>query len=226
MSSVPIQTEVFNAPDAFYKAAESLIRISLQHETEAPAAVMISGGSTPIPLFDLIAADPFTVQENARILYSDDRHVPADSLESNFGVSWPMLEALQLSESQVIHVEPDLSLEEAAEKYDADLAAFFEAGGTIPIAFLGMGTDGHTCSLFTQEDLEKSKDRLAIAVERKTPPNRVSVTPTVLERAERIIFLMRGADKAAVVEQLLAHPDELIAGRAIAGCRHVEVWRV
>src|SRR5690606_24873847 len=104
--------------------------------------------------------------------------------------------------------------------------AFIEAGGAFPLAFLGLGTDGHTASLFSREDLDRAAGRWASPTPRPTPPDRVTVTPATLARVDRIVFLVAGRDKDAVTQQLLDSPTSVIAGQAVEGARHVEVWSV
>lgn len=216
----------FADAQALNDACEAAMREVLAGATaDAPRAVMLSGGRTPLALFQQIAAHPFPVGSGAWITYTDDRHVPVESPESNFGATLPMINALGLPLERVLRVNTELSLEDAAARFHADFEAFFAAGGTIPVAFLGMGTDGHTCSIFTREDFERGAGRYASPTWRPTPPHRVTVTPMLLERCERVIFLLVGADKAAVIKQLLEAPETMPAGWATAGCKHVELWR-
>ncbi len=206
-------------------ACEALIRETLQAATDAPAAVMLSGGRTPLALFNQIAAAPFPIGAQAYITYTDDRHVPVDSPESNFGATLPMITALGLPLERVLRVDTSLSLEDAATAFHQRFVEYFESGGTIPVAFLGIGTDGHTCSLFSQDDIDRGAGRFASPTTRPTPPHRVTVTPQLLKRCGQIIFLITGADKEAVLRQLLDTPEAIPAGRAVAGCTNVSVWR-
>lgn len=220
-----MQVKHFEDVTSLNCACADLIRETLQAAVEVPAAVMLSGGRTPLALFDAIAAAPFEIGGQAYITYTDDRHVPVYSPESNFGSTLPMINALGLPLERVIRVDPDLSLEEAASKYHEELEAFFASGGQIPVAFLGIGTDGHTCSLFNQEDLDRGQGRLASPTPRPTPPDRVTVTPGLLERCGNVIFLVTGEEKEPVLRQLLDRPAEIPAGRATARCANVTVWR-
>ena len=135
-----------------------------------------------------------------------------------------MIEALQVPADRVIAVNTGVSLEESAKQFEAHFQRFFDGGGRLSLALLGMGGDTHTCSLFTEENLAAAQGHLAISVVKDAPPHRVSVTPTVLERADRVVFLVAGASKAAVIEQLLHQPETTIAGQAVAGCERVELW--
>ena len=197
---------------------------ALAAESARPFAVMLSGGQTPMRAYELLPVLRPRISPHVYVLFSDERHVPAASPESNYGRMLPFLKAAHLPEDRILHVKTDMELSKAADDYDQTLKAFLTKGGRIPLGFLGIGTDGHTASLFTAADLERGKNRYAIAVPRATKPDRISVTPSFLGRIDRIIFLVAGADKAAVIEQVLHDPMHVIAGRAVAGCMNVELW--
>jgi 6-phosphogluconolactonase len=201
------------------------LRAELQKAGSAPHLILLSGGRTPLPVYDYLARHPFALSKTAHIGYSDDRHVPAEAAESNYGSTRPMLAALGATDEQVLRVHTELPLAEAAEHYDKRLRAFLQSGGTITLAFLGLGADGHTCSLFTPEDLERAQGHLAIPVERPAPPHRVSVTPELLAHVERVVVLVAGEEKELVVRDLLKAPQRLVAGRALAHAKNVELWR-
>lgn len=219
-----IRVTQFDGPEKFYEAFLKALRKELQRHCATPFAVMIPGGRTPLPVFDAIVRKPFAIAPNAHITYTDDRHVPEDSPESNYGASKPLLRAVQFPPDRVIRVLTDLPLLTAADRYHTELQGFLENGGRLVVAFLGLGPDGHTCSLFTQEDLDRGAGRFAVAVKRPGGPYRVSVTPALLEKVERVILLAAGAEKQAVAEQLLHEPASVTAGRAVMACANVELW--
>jgi len=222
--AVNIEVTDYANAEALNDAVYALMREVLG-AAETPTAVMLSGGRTPLALFAKTAAQPYSVGPGAWITYTDDRHVPVESPESNYGATLPMIDALGIPRAQVIKVDTMLSLEEAAERYHLDFVRFLEGGGEIPVAFLGLGPDGHTCSLFSQEDIDRGAGRLASPTWRPAPPNRVTVTPGLLERCGKIVFMVAGRDKDEVVAQLLETPAEIPAGRAIARCARVALWR-
>jgi 6-phosphogluconolactonase len=214
----------FESTDALIDAAAKVLREALQAAGAAPVAVMLSGGRTPRPLYESIAAHPFTVAPAAHIVLSDERMVPEESPESNFGQIRPMLDRLELPEDRVLRVDTSLPLQQAADQYDSDLQAFFARGGRIGLAFLGLGADGHTASLFTRQDLESARGRLTVAVRPASPPDRVSVTPAVLGRCDRVIFLASGPEKQAIVSTLRRAPDAVVAGQAVRDAKRAELW--
>lgn len=222
----PILERNFGTIAALREATTQLLREAFAGNPDeaAPFAVMLSGGSTPLPIYEAIASAPSPCSPALHLTFSDDRHVPLDSPLSNHGNILPMIAALGVTTDRVIAVNPEVSLDAAAAEYEQSFDAFFSKGGSLRLALLGMGEDTHTCSLFSDADLAASVDHLAIPVRKNTPPDRVSVTPGLLEIADRIIILVAGASKAAVIQQLLTEPETTIAGRAVAGCPSVELW--
>jgi 6-phosphogluconolactonase len=204
---------------------EAALAERLRIEIEAPAeraALMLSGGSTPLPAFRTLGAQQLSPAPGLSILFSDERYVPITSEASNFHQSQPLLNALP--GAQVLRVRTELPLEHAAEDYEQQLAALLRLAPALRFGMLGLGADGHTASLFTPADLERATGRLAIAVHRPDGRDAVTVTPEVLGRFETLLFVIGGADKRAALQGMLAHDTEVVALRAVSGRAHVDVW--
>lgn len=219
-----LEDRPFPSKEALQDGVYTLIAEYLQRSADAPYAIMLSGGSTPLPVYARFAERPIPVAAEAWITYTDDRHVPETSPESNYGNSRAMLEGLGLLE-RTIRVQGHLELEAAADAFENELKRFLDSGGTFPLAILGIGADGHTCSLFRDEDLEACENRLAAPILKDTPPNRVTVSPSLLERVDRIVVMAAGQDKVAMCDALRHDPLSITAGKALVGCRHVELWQ-
>lgn len=215
----------FDSKAELLTAMESLMRETLIQTSENRFALMISGGNTPLPVYNAIAADPVAASPNACIMFADDRHVPVDSPENNYGNARAMIDALGLKPGNILRIYPEFSLEESADRYDIDLRTFLKSGGAIPVALLGLGADGHTCSLFNDDDLARCAGRLAAPAYKSSPPDRVTVSPELLSRCDRVIFVAAGDDKRAMIQALIEAPDSITAGKAVAGCKSVEIWR-
>jgi len=136
----------------------------------------------------------------------------------------PMVRALGIDESRVMRVHTELPLVDAAGRYDSELAKFFEQGGHITLGVLGLGADGHVASLFTEQDLARSPNRYAVAVPREPGPNRISVTQKLLLRAESLVFLVAGPEKADIVRATLNDPESTVAGKAVRDVAQTEIW--
>ncbi len=187
------------------------------------SAIMLSGGTTPLPAYRALARGPLP-HDRLHILFSDERYVPSDSDASNYHQSRPLLDALALPAAAVARVRTELPLDEAARDYERQLAALLDSGVRVGLGLLGLGADGHTASLFGAADLERARGRLAIAVHRPDGMSAVSVTPDLLARVEEPVFVVAGSGKHDALQALTAQDRNLTAWRAVQGCPRVQLW--
>ena len=206
------------------QAAFALLGEHFSLAVAGPHAVMLTGGKTPAGLYRRIEQSPPPADDCLHLLISDERLVPLTSPESNFGNMRAMVDALGIRDSQIMHVHTHLDLDAAAEQYHQQLAAYIDDGGRITLGILGLGADGHVASLFDADDIRRGAGRYAVAVTRKTGPDRVSVTRDLLLKAERLVFLVAGAEKAAIVRKMAAEPENVTAARAVREVSSVELW--
>ena len=219
-----MQTKIFQNMDELTVALVDLLARHFKLASTVPHAVLLPGGRNPRGAYQQIAQNPCPVDGNTRILLSDERLVPISSTESNYGQLRPMLTALHLPATHILRVDVRQTLALAARHYDGDLRAFFERKGRITLGVLGLGTDGHTASLFSMQDIARGCGSYAMAVPRQPGPDRVSVTADLLSKAERLVFIVAGAEKRLVVERLRVASVTLPAGLAAAGVADVQVW--
>lgn len=206
------------------RALDQALAARLESSLGRGGAIMLSGGNTPRPAYALLGARTLRADGDVLLLYSDERHVPPDAAASNYRASLPLISAVGLAEMQVLRVRTELALEAAAADYERMLSEQLAAGTRIHLGLLGLGADGHTASLFTQADLERARDHLAIPVHRPDGMQAVSVTPSLLGRIEHLLFVITGQDKRQAFTSLLAKDPALVAWQAVAGCPDVEVW--
>jgi 6-phosphogluconolactonase len=220
-------TELATRRFASRAALESALEERLARAIAAPAAaaLMLSGGSTPLPAYRALAARPgLAPAAGLRVLFSDDRYVPVDSPASNYHQAQGLLAALALPSAAVLRVRTELPLADAALDYEDQLAALVRSETRIGLGLLGLGADGHTASLFGAADLERARGRLALAVHRPDGMSAVSVTPELLAQVAEPLFAVAGEDKRDAVERLRARDPGLTAWRAVARCTRVELW--
>jgi 6-phosphogluconolactonase len=188
------------------------------------SAIMLSGGSTPLPAYRSLVHGPLPHDDRLHILFSDDRYVPSDSAQSNYYQSGPLLDALALPEESLLRIRTELPLDEAAAEYAQRLAALLSAGVHIGLGLLGLGADGHTASLFTAGDLARSRGRYAVPVQRPDGMAGVSVTPELLATVREPLFVVAGSGKRAAIAALENQDMSLTAWCAVQGCAAVELW--
>jgi 6-phosphogluconolactonase len=188
------------------------------------SAVMLSGGTTPMNAYRALSLGPLRHDDRLQVLFSDERYVPGDSPASNYHQSRALLEALGLPEEGLLRVRTELALDAAAADYERALSTLLGSGVHVGLGLLGLGADGHTASLFSAADLERSRGRYAIPVQRPDGMSAVSVTPQFLASVREPLFVVAGSGKEDAVRALTAQDRNLVAWRAVEDCAAVELW--
>jgi 6-phosphogluconolactonase len=216
-------------------AADRFVAVARQSiEERGSFRVALSGGSTPKRIYPLLIAEPRVGAvdwSRVEFFWGDERAVPPDHPESNFGVAYQMLlAALPNVRPEAIHRMPAEApnLDAAALAYEAELRLAFGARGDEPPVFdliwLGMGPDGHTASLFPGSAALDVTDRWVVANWAPGPGAwRMTLTFPVLDAARALLFVVTGADKADALARVRAGDRELPAARVRA--QHVE-WLI
>lgn len=189
-----------------------------------PRAVMLAGGNSPLPAYHELARRGVRAAPGTRLLYSDERYVPEGDEASNRQRARVLVDALALPAGAELRVRTELPLPQAADDYERQLRALLDSGIPIGLGILGLGSDGHTASLFTAEDLARSAGRLAIAVDRPDGLQAVSVTPELLAQLREPLIVVTGGGKYDAIRALLAGDPALVAVQALAGCARAELW--
>jgi 6-phosphogluconolactonase/glucosamine-6-phosphate isomerase/deaminase len=190
-----------------------------------PFAVMLSGGKTPLDIYAAVIRRGLKAVDLAHIFYSDERAVPETSDENNYHHTVALLQALQIPDTRVFRVHTGQALVSAGAQYHQELHRFIGAGGRLALGMLGIGPDGHTASLFSLEDIRRGAGRYAVDIPHEPGPDRISVTPALLARVERLILLAAGPEKREIVAKLLHSPEAVVAGQALRQARCVEIWQ-
>jgi 6-phosphogluconolactonase len=117
-------------------------------------------------------------------------------------------------------------LEKAARAYEADLVSALGTPPRLDLALLGVGPDGHVCSLFPGHPLLRERTRRVAAIEDapKPPPRRLTLTLPALWDTELLVVAALGETKAAAMGEALTDPASLLpVAQAIRGARRVAV---
>lgn len=156
-----------------------------------------------------------------RVFFCDERYVPLDNSDSNSkAVKDGFLSKVPIKAEQIFDLNPELELSAAAEDYRKKVQSVHGSEGLprFDLLLLGMGPDGHTCSLFPGHAL-LNEDKLIVASisdSPKPPPQRITLTLPVVNNASSAAFIAAGAGKAAMVKRVLEPAegeDILPAGR-------------
>lgn len=170
--------------------------------------IALSGGSTPKPLYEAIAAQNLP-WEKIHVFWGDERYVPPDHPDSNEGMArraW--LDRVPMPAAN-IHPMPTDPADPAiaAQLHEQQLQEFFgTTAGTLPsfdVVLLGIGDDAHTASLFPHTPALRVRDRL-VTVGSKDGQPRITFTAPLINQARCVIFLVAGASKQPALAQIFA----------------------
>jgi 6-phosphogluconolactonase len=233
--SVSAAQQNFPFPTAIYDDAEALARGAVHRLLETVnsaqsdrVSVCLSGGSTPKRMYELLATEFLGEVPWNRVhwFFGDERLVPPDDKDSNYRMAREAMFDRAPAPAENIHPIPTagLSAEEAADAYAAELQRFHGAAAFGPgqplfdVLLLGLGSDGHTASLFPGKPgiLERSRWVVGVPEAGLSPfVPRVSLSLPALESSHLTLFLVSGAGKQPVLERI-ARGEELPAAQ-VAG---------
>lgn len=202
------EVKTFTANSALLGYLVSAITSQLQDAITArgQAYLVVSGGRTPIPLFEQLSMFPLAWQK-VTVLLADDRWVPASHQDSNARLVRQHLLQNQAAHAQFIGlVGEHANIAADVQAVQAQLTQL----PTFDVVILGMGDDGHTASLFPcseelNEGLQTSATALAVTPT-SAPHQRISLSRTRLMNSRQLYLHISGASKAAVLNTALHQP--------------------
>jgi 6-phosphogluconolactonase len=204
-ASVQVVNDVARAGAAlFFEPA-----LSSYHE-RGHFTVVLSGGSTPIDMDDILSRDHAhdDFWAHTYLFWGDERFVPHDHPDSNYGAAKERLvDKVAIPDANVIpwpYVDGDP--EGACAAYARRVVDNTSNPPKFDLVFLGMGDDGHTASLFpgTGAVLEPG---VAVVVEPEGKQTRLSLTAETLSRGRTVAFLVAGETKHGALQQTLAEAE-------------------
>jgi 6-phosphogluconolactonase len=197
-------------------AAESFVRVTTDAvQTRGRCVVALTGGTTSKGVYQLLA-DPSCASrvlwDRIEFFWGDERHVPPDHADSNYRMAFEaLLSKVPVRSGQLHRMRGDIGdADRAARDYEAEMRTFFGdvAWPRFDLIHLGIGTDGHTASLFPGTSALDEQRRWCVAnwVDRLNA-FRITLTFPVLNAARSLAFIVNGAAKAPIVREILASPD-------------------
>jgi len=184
--------------------------------------VAISGGSLPKMLKGLVG-NPAAKWDKWHVFYADERVVHLDHADSNHNLCQTELWSKVPIPAANIHTidvpegsDPEkLDLDDLSEAYEKKLIAEFAQRDSarfpvFDLILLGIGPDGHTCSLFPGHELLSEEACWVASIEDspKPPPRRLTLTFPVLNHAARVAFVATGEGKVDILSTILDRPEE------------------
>lgn len=198
------------APELFGELGAALLAGAIVEAVAArgAATVALAGGGTPRPVYERLAGERSLPWPQVHVYFGDERAVPPQHPSSNYGMAYGALLGR-------VPIPPEHVYRMAAERADVQEAAA-EYAALLPerldLLILGIGSDGHTASLFPGSAALMEGRRKVLAVEGPAPPRRrLTITPPVITAARRVVVLAVGPDKASAVARALDGPDDVLA---------------
>jgi 6-phosphogluconolactonase len=211
-----LELRVVDDPDALAEvAAHEVVEVARAAVAASGRfAVALAGGSTPRATYERLARPPLSTRmpwAQTLIFFGDERGVPADHAESNYGMAREaLLSRVPIPPERVFRIPGEGADPEAvAADYARTLGEVLGARrGEVPrldLVLLGLGVDGHTGSLFPGSPVLKETFRTVAAVHAAAAsiPQRFTLTYPVFNAAACVLYLVSGAEKAKVVKAAL-----------------------
>ena len=199
-------------------AAELFVKVASESiSARGRFRVALSGGSTPRRVFELLAADKFSSRvdwNSVDTFWGDERYVPADDRDSNYRMTAEaLLGHVPVPSANIHRVLTEISPPQAAaDAYEDDIRQCFGDSPSVPrfdLIYLGLGTNGHTASLFPHSPALQETSRLVLAdLVPEVNSWRISMSAPLLNRGRTVAFLIAGQEKAQVLREVLLGPRD------------------
>ncbi|HEY4223800.1 MAG TPA: 6-phosphogluconolactonase [Myxococcota bacterium] len=207
-----MQRHVFAQTDAL---ASELVRLTAEVAGDAVTArgifsVALTGGSAATTLYPVLAQAALPWNK-VHVFFGDERCVPPEHADSNYKLAQEtFLSRVPVPEANIHRIRGEIAPADAAAEYERVLVDV--VGGVLDVVHVGMGPDGHICSLFPGHPLLKEQAKLVASLtdSPKPPPARVTLTMPALQKARGLWFLVAGGNKADAVREALTDPSSTL----------------
>jgi 6-phosphogluconolactonase len=205
------EVKIYQSPEELAEvfAAEMVRMIRESEKKMAPFTIALSGGTTPEILFKILGEEyAGTVPwNNVHFFWSDERCVPPENNESNYGMTNRIfLSRIEIPPSNIHRVRGEADPEKEALRYSDEISGFTRTRDGLPrfdLILLGLGEDGHTASIFPGHLEFMNSDKICIVAKHPvSEQKRLSLTGKVINNADNVAFLVTGKKKENVVENL------------------------
>ncbi|MHB2025398.1 MAG: 6-phosphogluconolactonase [Elusimicrobiota bacterium] len=201
-------------------ARELFLRAAARFASAAEKAIQdsgrfsaaLSGGRTPEKFYELLSRPPFAQSipwDRCHFFWGDERCVPPENEQSNYRmVQEALLSRIKIPPENIHRFQTEFPPQEAARRYEDDLRGHFNLGPKdiprLDQIWLGLGTDGHTASLFPGGTALAATHQIAAADHVAALGSwRLTLTLPVLNAAAEAVFLVSGTEKAKITRRIL-----------------------
>lgn len=193
--------------EEFYKHIKELSKLSRKIN------IAISGGSSPLYFYRRLASfNAISLKKidwsNIHIFWADERCVPPNHQDSNYGSAYRLfLRTVDIPRENIHRIQGEKVPEEETLRYSDELKSNVPLSNNFPAfdwIFLGLGQDGHTASIFTDQlNLLFSDSFCEYVMHPQTGQSRITLTGKVLINSRRITFIITGKSKQKVVKEII-----------------------
>jgi len=235
VASAKGEVRVFRDLDELSRAAADFFcEVSGKAARAGEVFVALSGGSTPQRLYETLSTQEYHDRVpwiKTQLFWSDERCVPPDHPDSNYGNASAALAGLPISPLNVHRMRGEDPPEDAAREYEAEMREAFKVlPSEVPrfdLMLLGLGEDGHTGSLFPGTPVLDDKTHLAAAVYvEKLKTHRLTLTFPVINNAANVAFLVSGEKKRNIFKRVMEDPSAGLPAQRVQPTNGKLLWFV
>jgi len=202
---------VFSDLDALAQAFAAILIKDLDRvEPDHFYTIALSGGTTPKYIFSYLAENyaERIDWEKLLVFWGDERCVAPESISSNYRMAYEsLLQNVPIPDANVFRIKGEDDPSTEARQYSelvTDNVAEFEDTPQFDLILLGLGSDGHTASIFPDRtDLFKTTRLFEVAVKPGTAEKRITATGRLINNASKIFFIITGKEKAKIVAEIV-----------------------
>lgn len=195
--------------------------ISKKLQTQDRFTIALSGGETPKALYKLLATDAYRNKidwSKMHIFWGDERVVPFADERNNARMAYEnLLSKVDVPKANIYIMQTDINQVIAAGEYEKILHSYFDnADKSFDLVLLGMGKDGHTLSLFPSSPLLHEQQHWVNSVYVEDQKMyRITLMPSIVNKASAIIFLVTGNEKAKALKSVLQDTPDMYPSQLI-----------
>ncbi len=203
--------KVYADQQALSQAAARLFAVEARRAAEDHGrfTVLLSGGATPRAAYELLARQPLRDMvpwESVHLFWGDERYVPPDDPRNNARMArQAFIDHVPVPSTRIHPIPYRSSPRRSATDYEETLRAFFQNGSPrFDLVFLGLGTNGHTASIFPGSAAADEREHWVMEVYvAEEDSYRITLTPPAINRAKLVAFVVSGAEKASILRETL-----------------------
>ncbi|KAJ2005064.1 suppressor of los1-1 [Coemansia thaxteri] len=218
------------------EVAQGLDKLLAHLSSEAIArsgrfTVAFSGGSLPATVAKYVKHNSTIDFSKWFVFWADERCVDHSDSESNYRlVKEELLDHVPIPAKQVFAIDPTLlsNSAAAAAEYQSQMVAVFDSVPVFDCILLGIGPDGHTCSLFPGHPQIEENDKWVVHIDDspKPPPSRITLTLPVLNHARTVAFVATGAGKRGILREIIDDRNLALPASHVAPTNGSALWFV